>query len=314
MIGNSLAYVSAIVRDVAGVAAILEERFQLRRTDCTVGGSGRRTPVFSVGLTGIALFEPGDPFVGGAERPGVHHLAVAVDGAVSAATEAAGHGIGALSNSPEWGLAGTQRVLLDPKATGGVVTYLSEPLLLPPPDTSVVERIDHLGVASEDNNAVLEVFGRRLGWPIESTQTDAEFSQTIESFTSDKYGVTYRSERPQLVGGVRVAFVTIGDCDLEFLQSLEANTEALGPGPGSTRQDQNVIARYIQSRGPSLHHLALKVRDIDQLLTGLDAAGLTLIDHAGRPGSRRAQIGFIHPASLGGMLVHLVQREEVASP
>ena len=313
MIGDSLAYVSVIVRDVATVAAIMEERFRLQRTDCTVGSSGLRAPVFSVGRTGIALFEPGDPFVGGAERAGVHHLAVAVDGPVSAATEAARQGVGTLSDALEWGLAGTQRVLLDPKAMGGVVTYLSEPLRLPDPDTSVVERIDHLGVASEDNHATVEVFARGLGWPVESTQTDAEFSQTTESFTSDKYGVSYRSARPELIGGVRVAFVTIGDCDLEFLQSLKPNTENLGQGPGSTRQDQNVIARYIQSRGPSLHHLALKVRDINTLLASLDAAGLTLIDAQGRPGSRLAQIGFIHPASLGGMLVHLVQREEVAS-
>jgi len=60
-----------------------------------------------------------------------------------------------------------------------------------------------------------------------------------------------------------------------------------------------------------LHHIAFKVGDIDGLLTNLEKAGHTLIDNVGRPGSRLGKIGFIHPASLGGLLVHLVQREEI---
>ena len=137
-------------------------------------------------------------------------------------------------------------------------------------------------------------------------------AQVVETFTSDKYGVAYRPKSAELVGGVRVAFVTIGDCELEFLQNLNPQTtRTVESGPGSTRQDQNVISRFIQSRGPGLHHLALKVRDIDGQLGKLESAGYTMIDTAGRPGSRLAQIGFIHPASLGGLLIHLVEREEV---
>ena len=71
MIGDGLAYVSVVVRDVEAVASILERDFQLLRTNCTVGSSGKRAPVFSVGGTGLALFETGDEFVGGAERTGV---------------------------------------------------------------------------------------------------------------------------------------------------------------------------------------------------------------------------------------------------
>ena len=111
------------------------------------------------------------------------------------------------------------------------------------------------------------------------------------------------------------AFITIGEGELEFLQNLDqasANEITYG-GSGSTRQDQSVISRYIASRGPGLHHVALKVRDIDGLLATLHQAGHTLIDRVGRPGSRLGRIGFIHPASLGGWLVHLVQREAPAS-
>ena len=315
MIGNGLAYLSVVVRDVAAVAEMLNRDFKLEASMLTVGSGGNRTPVFPVGETAIALFEVGDSFVGGAERTGVHHLAVEVDFPVSASLTAAEAGIPMLSDTLEWGLGGTQRLLLDPKATGGVVTYLSEPLTMPRLDPQVVERIDHIGVASEDNNLARDVFTRRLGWEMESTQTDTEVAQVVETFTSDKYGVTYRPKSAELVGGVRVAFVTIGDCELEFLQNLNPrNTDQVERGPGSTRQDQNVINRFIQSRGPGLHHLALKVRDINGQLSRLESAGHTLIDTRGRPGSRLAQIGFIHPASLGGLLIHLVEREEIVQP
>ena len=78
---------------------------------------------------------------------------------------------------------------------------------------------------------------------------------------------------------------------------------------GSTKQDQGAITRFVQSRGRGLHHVALKVRDIDATLAGMAGAGLPMIDTRGRPGSRRAQIGFPHPKALGGILMHLVQRD-----
>lgn len=329
MIGDNLAYVAVAVRDAEAVAQALERDFQLPRTDYAVGASQRRAPVFPVGQTHLAVFELGDPFLGGAEKTGVHHLAVSVDDPESAGEQAAENGVQALPGRPQAGLGNAARVLLDPAATGGVITYLSEPL----PSGSggaasasgAVERIDHIGVASRDNQLALDVFSRRLGWTVESTQTDAETTTTVESFTSDKYGVTYYTQQSQLAGALRVAFVTIGDCDLEFLQDLDqdpngGNPEQVGAPQvrrgeaGSTQQDRGVIARYIDSRGPGLHHIALKVGDIDGLLANLSKSGHNLIDVVGRPGSRLAKIGFIHPASLGGLLVHLVQREELVSP
>ena len=313
MIGNGLAYVSVAVRDVDYVAEIFQRDLRLSPTMCSVGPTGHRAPVFPVGETAIALFELGDDFVGGTGRTGVHHLAVSVDGVVSSSADAAQAGLPVRSDSLEWGLGGTQRLLLDPQATAGVITYLSEPLSLPVPSADVVERIDHLGVASADNALALEVFGRKMGWAVESTQIDSDVATVVETFTSTKYGAMYRARPPQLIGGVRVAFITIGDCELEFLQNLDADVDvAVEHGrPGSTSQDQGVITRFIESRGPGLHHLALKVADINGLLADLEAAGHNMIDTSSRGGSRRAQIGFIHPASLGGLLVHLVQREEV---
>ena len=316
MLGKGLSYVGVVVRDVPAVAEILERDFELPRANCQIGDSSGEAPVFPVGETALALFELGDPFVRGAEKTGLHHMAVTVDGLDGAVQETAGIGLPAVSAEPEPGLGGARRVLLNPSATCGTITYLSEPLSLPvrAATDGEVERIDHLGVASADNAEVTEVFARKLGWPVESTQTDVEISTKTEAFTSDRYGVVYRSHQPEFIGGLRVSFITVGDLELEFLQNV--NPQSLGivdyGHAGSTRQDQGAISRYIESRGPGMHHTGFKVKDINGLLSRLDKSGLTLIDLEGRPGGRRSLIGFIHPASLGGWLVHLVQREELA--
>jgi hypothetical protein len=316
MLGKGLSYVGVVVRDVPAVAEILERDFELPRANCQIGDSSGEAPVFPVGETALALFELGDPFVRGAEKTGLHHMAITVDGLDGAVQETAGIGLPAVSVEPEPGLGGARRVLLNPSATCGTITYLSEPLSLPvrAATDGEVERIDHLGVASADNAEVTEVFARKLGWPVESTQTDVEISTKTEAFTSDRYGVVYRSHQPEFIGGLRVSFITVGDLELEFLQNV--NPQSLGivdyGHAGSTRQDQGAISRYIESRGPGMHHTGFKVKDINGLLSRLDKAELTLIDLEGRPGGRRSLIGFIHPASLGGWLVHLVQREELA--
>ena len=313
MIGENLAYVALVVSDVEGAAAVFQRDFDLRRTDCAVGGSGRRTPVLSVGRSALALFAPGDPFVGGQMKPGIHHIALGVKDPLAAAERATAGGIAVAEAEPSGGLNGTRRLLLSPGATAGVRTYLSEPLPLETSRGGFVERVDHLGVASADNNAAVEAFSTRLGCAIESTQTDIEAHRAVESFTSDKYGVVYHSRPPERVGGLRVVFITVGDCELEFLQEFDPRPDArVAPdGPGNTRQDQGAIGRFIRTRGAGLHHVALKVGDINGALAALGRAGHTLIDPVGRPGSRRALIGFIHPKSVCGVLMHLVQREEI---
>jgi methylmalonyl-CoA/ethylmalonyl-CoA epimerase len=151
---------------------------------------------------------------------------------------------------------------------------------------------------------------------VESSQTDLEVHTATESFTSDRYGVVYHNRPPQVIGGLRVTFITTGDCELEFLQPLAVSSDAdsnnaLAAGPGTTRGDKSAIGRYMDKHGPGLHHLALKTADIDATLAALSQQGLSMIDDRGRPGSRRARIGFIHPRSLSGLLVHLVERDVI---
>ncbi len=308
MIGENLAYVALVVSDVDGAAAVFQRDFGLKRADLAVGRTGRKAPVLSVGASALALFAPGDPFVAGQSKPGIHHIALGVKDPLAAANAAAAKGI---TVEPGEGLNGTRRISLSPEATVGVRIYLSEPLPLEGSRRGFVERIDHLGVASADNSAAIEAFSTRLGFALESTQTDLEAQIAVESFTSDKYGIIYHTRPPEPVGGLRVAFITVGDSELEFLQEFDPRTGArvVHDRPGTTRQDQGAINRFIARRGAGLHHLALKVTDINGALAALGRAGHTLIDSVGRPGSRRALIGFIHPKSLFGVLMHLVQRE-----
>jgi len=311
MLGNRLAYVALVVDDPLAAADGMARDLGLSRVDLRAGGEARPVPVLPVGRTALALFAPGDPFVDGARRTGVHHVALAADDLREAAGAATVAGVAVAARLPAPGLGDARRLPLAAEATAGVRTWLSEPLAIPAAAGGPVERIDHLGVASADNDPALDVFVRRLGCALESTQTDLEVTIAVESFTSDRYGVVHHTREPRVVGGLRVAFVTVGDCELEFLQELDPRTGArVEPGgPGTTRQDQGAIGRYVASHGAGLHHLALKVADIEATLGTLARAGRRLIDATGRPGSRRARIAFVHPRGFHGVLMHLVQRE-----
>ena len=307
--GARLGWVGLVSSDPAATAAALERDLGLARADLPAGPAGGTVPVLAVGAAALAVFPVGHPMVSPATKSGVDHVALCVEDLVSARRAAGEAGVGA-AGEPEAGLADRRWLPLRSEATAGVRTYLAEPIAVPPARSGPVERLDHVGVASADNAAVVDAFVRGLGFALESTQTDVETRVAIESFTSDKYGVVYQARPPEVTGSLRVAFITVGDCELECLQDADpAGAAAVERGqPGTTRQDRGAIARYVQSRGPGLHHLAFKVADIDGTLDRLGRAGHALIDRAGRPGSRRARIGFVHPRSLGGILVHLVER------
>ena len=307
-----LACVAVVVDDPDRVATTFERDLGLPRTE--VAAPGGAIPWIAVGESAIALFGHGHEFVGGAARSGVHHIAIATP---SPAARAADCGFDRVEVSP--GLGGRGQVELPARETCGIATRLCEPAGAGTVAgmSGHVERIDHIGVASADNRAAGAVFTDRLGCPVESTQTDFEISQPIESFTSDKYGVVYHSRSPEPIGGLRVSFLSVGDCELELLQPFDPRRTGQGTegpqrgAPGNTRGDKGAIARYIERRGPGLHHLALKTLDIDVALARLSEAGHRVIDRVGRPGSRRARIGFVHPASLGGLLLHFVERDEL---
>lgn len=87
--------------------------------------------------------------------------------------------------------------------------------------------------------------------------------------------------------GVRVSFAG----SIELLEPL---------GPDTT------VGRFLERRGPGLHHVAFRVPDLPGALSRLAERGIELIDREPRPGTRGHQVAFLHPRSTGGLLVELV--------
>ena len=308
MLADQIAYVALASNDPAATCAVFEKHFKLQRTE--LDSPQGKVPVFGVGRSALAVFPLGHPMLDGEAKPGVHHIALGVDDLEAAARRATEVGT-MTTGSAATGLGGRKTLQLDRTNTVGVRTRLTERLNLKAASGGAIERIDHLGIASSDVFEDEKVFTGKLGFPVESRQTDMEVSMAVESFTSDKYGVVYHNRTPQPVGGLRVAFISVGDCELEFLANFDPNqgAEIEHGRSGSTKQDQGAITRFVQSRGRGLHHVALKARNINETLASMAQAGLPMIDTKGRPGSRRALIGFPHPKAMGGILMHLVQRD-----
>lgn len=129
-------------------------------------------------------------------------------------------------------------------------------------------RLAHLGIAVPAHADVLAFWRDLLGLPLELTEHVA-------------------SE------GVSVAMLRLGPGS--------GCIELLAPDPGD-----NTVARFLEKRGPGIHHVALLVDDLPGLMVRMAAAGVRLLDEAPRPGAHGTRVAFVHPKSTGGVLVELV--------
>jgi methylmalonyl-CoA/ethylmalonyl-CoA epimerase len=68
------------------------------------------------------------------------------------------------------------------------------------------------------------------------------------------------------------------------------------------------LARFLEKRGPGLHHVAIVVENIEQALAFLEALGVRLVDRSPRTGARGHKVAFVHPSATGGVLIELVER------
>jgi methylmalonyl-CoA epimerase len=127
--------------------------------------------------------------------------------------------------------------------------------------------LDHLGIAVSDLPASLAFFKDVLGLHVEASEEIA-------------------SQR------VRATFLNTGSSTFEML-------EATAP--------DSPIAKFIEKRGAGLHHVALRVDDIEAALAHLRGRGIRLIDEKARPGAEGALVAFIHPSAAHGVLVELKQ-------
>jgi methylmalonyl-CoA/ethylmalonyl-CoA epimerase len=132
--------------------------------------------------------------------------------------------------------------------------------------------LDHIGIAVSNLSEALAFYRDALGLEIESPEEVA-------------------SQR------VRAHFIPLGDSALELLEA--------------TAED-SPIAKYVAKRGPGLHHITLRVDDIDAALAQLMARGVRLIDESARPGAHGSRVAFIHPSSAHGVLVELKEAADAS--
>lgn len=128
-------------------------------------------------------------------------------------------------------------------------------------------RIDHIGVAVEDIDAALALYG-------DSFEMELAHRETVES------------------QGVEAVLLDVGEGHVELLAPLGPDTP---------------VGKYLAKNGPGLHHVAYAVDDIDAALKGIAAAGIQLIDSEPRIGIRDSRVAFLHPRSTGGVLTEIVE-------
>jgi methylmalonyl-CoA/ethylmalonyl-CoA epimerase len=128
-------------------------------------------------------------------------------------------------------------------------------------------RIDHIGVAVEDIDAAIELYG-------DSFEMELAHRETVES------------------QGVEAVLLDVGDGHVELLRPLGPDTP---------------VGKFMAKNGEGLHHVAYAVDDIDAALEKIAAAGLQLIDTEPRVGIRDSRVAFLHPRSTGGVLTEIVE-------
>jgi methylmalonyl-CoA epimerase len=128
-------------------------------------------------------------------------------------------------------------------------------------------QIDHVGIAVGDLEDAVAHYPRTLG--VEPVHRERVESQ-----------------------GVEEVLFAVGGSFIQLLGALDAATP---------------IGRSLAERGPGLHHVAYRVEDLAAAMDDMRAEGLELIDQVPKPGSRGTLIAFVHPRSMGGVLVELVE-------
>lgn len=122
--------------------------------------------------------------------------------------------------------------------------------------------IEHIGIAVSDLNEAVEYYSRVLGLEC----------YAIEEVKDQK---------------VRTAFFKVGETKIELLES----TDPEGP-----------IGKFIEKKGPGMHHIAFAMPDVTEALKEAEANGVQLIDKTPRKGAEGLNIGFLHPKSSHGVL------------
>ena len=128
-------------------------------------------------------------------------------------------------------------------------------------------KVDHIGIATQTLDEALAIWRDALGLQVDHTEEVAE-------------------------QGVRIAMLSVGETHIELLEPLSENSP---------------VGKFLEKRGPGIHHIAIRVADIRAALADLRARGTRLIDESPRTGAGGCLVAFVHPASANGVLLELVQ-------
>ena len=93
--------------------------------------------------------------------------------------------------------------------------------------------------------------------------------------------------------GVRTAFLSVGDASLELLEPLSP---------------ESPVAKFIEKRGEGIHHICLRVDNIEKHLSRLKARGFRLINETPVPGAHGCRVAFLHPSAGHGVLIELSEK------
>jgi methylmalonyl-CoA/ethylmalonyl-CoA epimerase len=128
--------------------------------------------------------------------------------------------------------------------------------------------IDHIGIAVKSIDEALKFWEGSLGIKCAGKETVADQKVTT-------------------------AFLPLRDSEIELLEATDP---------------ESPIAKFIEKKGEGIHHMAIRVDDLEAALEEAKARGIKLIDEKPRRGAGGAMIAFIHPKAAGGILLELSQR------
>jgi methylmalonyl-CoA/ethylmalonyl-CoA epimerase len=132
-----------------------------------------------------------------------------------------------------------------------------------------IKKISHIAIANADENQAKTLYGDILGL---------------------NYAGSEKVERE----GVNTHFFQVGESNIEVL-------EPTGP--------ETPVGKFLERKGPGLHHLALEVEDLDAYVVKLKEAGIQLLSDEPKLGAHNMRIIFIHPKSAGGVLIELSEKQ-----
>jgi methylmalonyl-CoA epimerase len=131
----------------------------------------------------------------------------------------------------------------------------------------LLTEIDHIAIAVEDLDAAIADYR-------ETFDVTVDHREIVES------------------DGVEEALLKVADSYIQLLTPTRADSP---------------VAKYLDKKGPGLHHIGYRVADCAQALEAVKAAGHRVLDEVPRPGSRGTTVAFVHPKALHGVLIELVE-------